>query len=48
MRETIRDRGRLLHMRDAISRIFSYVARKTKADFLANDMMYYAIVKTSR
>lgn len=45
MRETIRDHGRLLHMRDAIQRIFSYTEGKSKEDFLSNDMMYYAIVK---
>lgn len=45
MREAIRDRGRLLHMRDAILRIFSYTDGKTKEEFLSNDMMYYAIVK---
>lgn len=45
MREAIKDHGRLLHMQDAIKRIFSYVDGKTKEDFLANDMMYYAIVK---
>lgn len=32
-------------MQDAIRRIFSYIDGKTKADFLTNDMMYYAIVK---
>lgn len=45
MREAIRDRGRLMHMRDAIQRIFSYTEGKSKDDFLSNDMMYYAIVK---
>jgi len=36
---------RLLHRRDAIRRIYSYVEGKSKDDFLVNDMMYYAIVK---
>lgn len=32
-------------MLDAIKRIFSYIEGNTKAEFLSNDMMYYAIVK---
>lgn len=45
MRETIRDKGRLQHIHDAISRIFSYTDGLSKEEFLKNDMMYYAIVK---
>lgn len=45
MREKVRDIGRLLHIRDAIGRVFSYTEGKSFEEFLSNDMMYYAIVK---
>lgn len=45
MREQIRDRERLRHILAAIERIKRYVQGKTFEDMLADDMMYYAVVK---
>ena len=45
MREPSRDKGRLEHMLQAIERIKRYTLGKTFEDFIANDMMYYAVVK---
>ena len=45
MREQIRDRERLRHILAAIERIKRYVQGKSFEDLLANDMMYYAVVK---
>ena len=45
MREPSRDKGRLDHILQAIERIKRYTLGKTFEDFIANDMMYYAVVK---
>ena len=45
MREPSRDKGRLEHMLQAIERIKRYTLGKTFDDFIANDKMYYAVVK---
>ncbi len=45
MREQIRDKERLLHILSAIARISRYIAGKTYEEFVADDMMYYAVVK---
>ncbi len=45
MRELIRDRERLSHMLVAIERIERYTSGKSYEDFVADDMMYYAVVK---
>ena len=45
MRERIRDKSRLEHMLQAIERIRRYTKGKTFDDFIADDMMYYAVVK---
>ena len=45
MRERSRDKSRLEHMLQAIERIRRYTKGKTFDDFIADDMMYYAVVK---
>lgn len=45
MRETIRDRERLLHILAAINRVLRYTNGKTYKDIVDDDMMYYAVVK---
>ena len=45
MRERSRDKSRLDHMLQAIERIRRYTKGKTFEDFIADDMMYYAVVK---
>jgi uncharacterized protein with HEPN domain len=45
MREPLRDRERLEHILAAIDRIQRYTSGKTYDDFVADDMMYYAVVK---
>lgn len=45
MRERIRYKSRLEHILQAIERIRRYTKGKTFDDFIADDMMYYAIVK---
>lgn len=45
MRERIRDKSRLEHILQAIERIRRYTKGKTFDDFIADDMMYYAVVK---
>ena len=45
MRELIRDCERLAHMLVAIERIERYTSGKSYEDFVADDMMYYAVVK---
>ena len=45
MRERIRDKSRLEHMLQAIERIRRYTKGKTFDNFIADDMMYYAVVK---
>ncbi len=45
MRERSRDKSRLEHMLQAIERIRRYTKGKNFEDFIADDMMYYAVVK---
>ena len=45
MREPLRDRERLKHILAAIDRIQRYTSGKTYDDLVADDMMYYAVVK---
>ena len=45
MREPIRDRERLEHIKAAIDRIIRYTSGKSYEDLVADDMMYYAVVK---
>ena len=45
MRERIRDKSQLEHILQAIERIRRYTKGKTFDDFIADDMMYYAVVK---
>ena len=45
MREGLRDRERLEHILAAIDRVLRYTKDKTHADLVADDMMYYAVVK---
>ena len=45
MREPRRDKERLEHILAAIERVNRYVADKTYQDLVADDMMYYAVVK---
>lgn len=43
MRERSRDKSRLEHILQAIERINRYTEGKTFDDFIADDMMYYAV-----
>ena len=45
MREPLRDRERLVHIKKAIDRILRYTEDKSYEDLVADDMMYYAVVK---
>ena len=45
MREPLRDKERLEHILSAIDRIQRYTIGKTYQDLVADDMMYYAVVK---
>lgn len=45
MRDASRDKSRLEHILQAIERVMRYAEGKSFEDFLANDMMYYAVVK---
>ena len=45
MREVLRDRDRLEHILAAINRVSRYMQGKTYEDLLADDMMYYAVVR---
>ena len=45
MREPIRDKERLQHISAAIDRILRYTSEKTYDDIVADDMMYYAVMK---
>ena len=45
MREPSRDKGRLEHILQAIERIKRYTLNTSFEDLIANDMMYYAVVK---
>lgn len=45
MREPIRDKERLQHISAAIERILRYTSEKTYDDIVADDMMYYAVMK---
>lgn len=45
MREVARDRERLIHIKEAISRINRYIAEIDLEHLLDDDMRYYAVVK---
>ena len=45
MREPFRDKERIQHMIRAIDRILRYTDGKSFNDLVADDMMYYAVVK---
>ncbi len=45
MREPLRDKERLEHIKGAIERILRYTANKSYDDITSDDMMYYAVVK---
>ncbi|MBQ8098822.1 MAG: DUF86 domain-containing protein [Bacteroidaceae bacterium] len=45
MREQLRDKERLVHILLAIDRVVRYTEGKSFDDFVADDMMYYAVVK---
>ena len=45
MREPLRDKERLEHMLAAADRVIRYTSNKTYKDLVADDMMYYAVVK---
>lgn len=45
MREPRRDKERLQHILQAIDRVRRYTTNKTYTDLVADDMMYYAVVK---
>ena len=45
MREPIRDKERLEHMINAIERIKRYTTNLSFEKFVADDMVYYAVVK---
>lgn len=45
MREQTKDRSRLEHILHAMERIRRYAKDKTFGDFVADDMMCYAVVK---
>ena len=45
MREPIRDKERLEHILKAIERIKRYTANLSFKEFVADDMVYYAVVK---
>lgn len=45
MREQHRDKERLKHILSAIERVRRYTQGKTYEDLVADDMMYYAVVK---
>ena len=45
MREQRRDKERLEHILSAIERVRRYTQGKTYEDLVADDMMYYAVVK---
>lgn len=45
MREKLRDKGRLLHILQAIEDITTFLKDKTAEDFLLNRMLYFAVVK---
>ena len=45
MRENIRDKGRLLHIMEAIDNIASFTEGVSYDEFCANPMRYFAIVK---
>ena len=45
MREPLRDKERLEHMLAAADRVIRYTSDKTYKDLVADDMMYFAVVK---
>lgn len=45
MREKPKDKGRLLHIQQAINNINQFLDDKSAEEFLTNQMLYFAIVK---
>lgn len=45
MREKPKDRGRLLHINEAIANIHNFLIGKTVEDFVSDKMLYFAVVK---
>lgn len=45
MRDKQRDRGRLLHMQQAMENIHEFLDGRSAEDFLTDKMLYFAIVK---
>jgi len=45
MRETIRDKGRLEHILQAIDNVFEFANNVTYEDFIANKMLKFAVIK---
>lgn len=45
MREKPKDKGRLLHIVEAIENVFEFVNGVTEEKFLSNKMMQFAIIK---
>lgn len=45
MREPLKDRMRLEHMKEAITNVLHFTEGKTMADFETDKMMFYAVVK---
>lgn len=45
MREKPKNRGRLLHIKNAIDNIRDFISGRSAEDFLEDLMLYYAIVK---
>lgn len=45
MREPVRDKGRLEHMKDAIERVLNFMAEKSMDDLSDTTLEYYGIVK---
>lgn len=45
MREKPKDKGRLLHIKQAIDNINQFLSGKSAEDFLTDQMLYFAIVK---
>ena len=45
MREDIKDKGRIIHMIDAIENVFSFMEGKTLVDLQNDKMLFFAVVK---
>lgn len=45
MREPLKDRMRLEHMKEAIDNVFNFTENRNMADFRTDKMLFYAVVK---